>query len=254
MKTACILSVVMLLPASGLRAHQIQVFPPDFCSQLPRLTEDQRGLIDRIAPELKSLPAHLMDSQRLHVALEAAVAQRISSLDVFTEDAVREPCAVLIPRWMLKDLDDRFEMAGLLPLFGEDTSGIPFNAEAVVYGDGRFHLLYDRGSFKYRHPIYRETFKYASLVRVQTPVQSQMNIEGINGPYGLPILAIKKISASQVEVTAGSHRRKRPLYPISLRTPPEDLFAGFLKQAIPRAAIAGLLRRSAAMQHALLGW
>lgn len=187
------------------------VFPSDLCASLPGLSAERREQLGALVPALAQAQARDLPAATARALLGRAVDGGWSSLQLFTEDAIREDCAVFIGPEAIEAIRSSFELYLIVPLRGEDTKGKAFQAEAIVFGRGLVTVLYDRGRFRYRHPHFDETFSYEAAIRMAAPGPGRLQVEGVKGPMGLSLDELRIAGTDKVEVRVGPFTVKRPL-------------------------------------------
>jgi len=216
---AATLACVLLLGTPAF-SQTLSPLPKDWCTTLPPLDAELKAWVDSNAPELKGAAGREVTFGAALPVLEQAASGRMSALELFTADWVRDDCAFFISMETLRRLEEVFELYLLTPFSGSDTRGRPFHTTALVFGRGNLIQFYDVSNFQYRHPHFREIFAYEAVIREKTPARGLLEISGVRGPFGLPIQSLRIISAQTVEVQAGPFKVRRQLMAISRKTRP----------------------------------
>ncbi len=152
---------------------------------------------------------------------DAAVAQRQTPIDFFTDAAFRGPQVYYFPPAVVVAVFGRYDLRVLTPPAGVAKDGKPFAMEALVVGAGRIDALYDRGPFKYDNPLL-ENAEYSLAARVTEKIQGpgDVVVEGVSVKHGWfhPVIQrIVKTSALEGRVETNLGDRQSASHPILRR-------------------------------------
>jgi hypothetical protein len=131
----------LLLAALSLGAD---VFPERPCENLPEAGPEVKTWVAGTAPELASLPVRELGEEAALETIRRASASGWGSMELFTNDAFREPCTFHLSREALRLVDTAFDLDLVTPVKGKDKRGKDFEMTAALAGRGRVLLLYDR--------------------------------------------------------------------------------------------------------------
>lgn len=218
MRRALLLVPLVVCLKTPVLADPAPLFPDHFCATLPALSADEQAKLWDKLPDLKGAPAKLVSADTALALMGRAVDNKLATLEVFTQDAIREDCAYVITGDVVDRLSSAYDLFLLTPFSGTDTQGKPFKTVLFIFGRGHLYQFYDRGGFSYKHPVFKDTFTYDAVIKETTPTFGDLGLAGVRGPFGLSIEKMKFLPPDHVEVHAGPFSVTRELHKIARKT------------------------------------
>lgn len=158
------------------------LLPTNLCRQLPQAPESAFA-IARTLPEFSGLRKEnlrQMPSDKLLYYLNWAAQNKISALEIFSDELFRDPeCVTYIDHSSLWKADQAFELYLIAPIAGWDTKKQPFYLTHFFGGMGRQVLVFNRDRTVFVHPIYGNKFELDRYLRQKTPRAGFLALEGI---------------------------------------------------------------------------
>ncbi|MBI2070614.1 MAG: hypothetical protein HYT79_08435 [Elusimicrobia bacterium] len=224
----------LYLACCPLLSRADTVFPAGLCGSLsqPTAEELQPFLDAETSGELARHQSHVkkMTIDAADGIIREAANRGWTSLDLFTEEAIRGECLYFIPRNVLSAIDRRFNLNATAQINGRDENGDAFAMAGFFVGRSRHFIFYNRDSIVVPQPDAPDNPVRLRSVLLQRVVgDGHLNISGMSVKVGgrwLDIQASKKVSAREIELTIGMGRAaikvKRPILPIEIRPQPRN--------------------------------
>jgi hypothetical protein len=188
------------------------IFPADLCQKLPDAPASAQLLaLQNVPGWAAKLSTIQFKEMTLEIALEAigkAADKKLSNLDVFSGEIAREKCAVEVPAKVLSALDASFDLHLVTSIAGNDNDEKPFHMISLIAWNGLLSMIYDRGDIAYHDKTNDRHFKFARVVKIETPEEGLFdNVSGLEVHVNLigylTVYQCKKIGPGQLRYKVG---------------------------------------------------
>ncbi|MEW6271207.1 MAG: hypothetical protein AB1689_18145 [Thermodesulfobacteriota bacterium] len=199
------------------------VFPQRMCERLPAVSGEVEAWADRVAPDLAHVPVRELAVDAALDLFRRAAEAGWGSVELFTRDVFREPCVFYLHRDTLRSVDESFELDLVTAVRGTDEDGRPFEMAAILAGNGKLLLFYERGGIVYFNEREQRSFELASRVELETPARGRLEeVRGLCAEVALlgcvDIESLVK-EGDTITVEAGPFTTESRVTPIKLRDP-----------------------------------
>lgn len=171
-------------------------------------------------PGLRTELVREIDSAALEAVLAEAVGRGYIPTDLFTDPGLSEPRVFLARKHILAGAFGGYEIPVVTLASGKTTSGEDYAMDALLLGDGRIEMLYDRDGFRIRNPYFAD-HEYTLAGRVSHGIEGPGNItvSGITVEMFLRprITRFVKLSPDRIRVETNLGSRERPARRITPR-------------------------------------
>lgn len=207
-------------PQSALAAGLVEL---NRWSQLPAPDAPTLAWLSARIPGLDAGAVRVVPLDIAEAAMQRALVAKVTYLDILTDQAFRGQEIYYTPEPVLNELHRKY-ISGTMPIQGDDEDGKPFQMQALLAGQSKVDMLYDREKFTLKENGTR--FKVEKKGRIAATIlgAGDIGLEGLSA-YGAPVFCpwakiqrMRKESMYKmhVETSCGS-RGGNDVHPIRLR-------------------------------------
>ncbi|MBI4347332.1 MAG: hypothetical protein HY553_10785, partial [Elusimicrobia bacterium] len=172
-------------------------------------------------PGVKAARVREMTADGIEATLAEAVARGQSPTDLFSDAGLRDERLLLVRGEALSGAFERYEIPVITLAAGRTTSGQDYRMDALLLGDGRVEMLYDKADFRIKNPYFND-YDYTLAARVSYGIlgAGDMSVSGVTVEAGLvrpKITRFTKLGSDRIRVETSWGSREKPLLPIRRR-------------------------------------